>query len=178
MPSPTCSGTAITAVPISATDSSSTATLSYSDGGTLPPGLSIDSSSGSITGTPTTAGSYPVTITATDGAGSRGSTNFTWTITNTVSVTSPGDQTNESGTAITAVPISATDSSSTATLTYSDGGTLPAGLSIDPSSGSITGTPTTGGIYAVTITATDAPGAQVGHLQLDHHQHGVGDQPR
>ena len=153
------SGTAITAVPISATDSSSTATLTYSDGGTLPPGLSIDPSSGSITGTPTTAGSYPVTITATDDAGYSGNTNFTWTITNTVSVTSPSDQTNGSGAAITAVPITATDSSSTATLTYSDGGTLPAGLSIDPTSGSITGTPTTGGVYAVTITATDGSGA-------------------
>ena len=105
------SGTAITAVPISATDSSSTATLTYSDGGTLPPGLSIDPTSGSITGTPTTGGTYPVTITATDDAGYSGSATFTWTITNTVSVTSPGDQTDGSGTAITAVPISATDSS-------------------------------------------------------------------
>ena len=153
------SGAAISAVPISATDSSSTATLAYSDGGTLPPGLSVDPSSGSITGTPTTAGSYPVIITATDNAGYSGNTDFTWTITNTVSVASPGDQSNGSGAAITAVPISATDSSSTATLAYSDGGTLPAGLSIDPTSGSITGTPTTGGVYAVTITATDGSGA-------------------
>ena len=152
------SGAAITAVPISATDSSSTATVAYSDGGTLPPGLSIDAASGAITGTPTTAGSYPVTITAIDNAGYSGNTNFTWTITNTVSVTSPGDQSDGSGTAITAAPVTATDSSSTATLTYSDGGTLPAGLSIDPTTGSITGTPTTGGVYAVTITAIDNAG--------------------
>ena len=103
MPSPTCRAAAITAVPISATDSSSTATLTYSDGGTLPPGLSIDPSSGSITGTPTTGGAYPVTITATDDAGYSGTATFNWTITNTVSVTSPGDQSNGSGTAITAV---------------------------------------------------------------------------
>ena len=49
-------------------NSSSNATLSYSDGGTLPPGLSISPTTGQITGTPTTAGSYSVTITATDNA--------------------------------------------------------------------------------------------------------------
>ena len=154
------SGTAITALPISATDSSSTATLTYSDGGTLPPGCPSIRPAASITGTPTTGRTYTVTITATDDAGYSGSATFNWTIGNTVTVTSPGDQTDASGTAITAVPITATDSSDGATLTYSDGGTLPPGLSIDPSSGSITGTPTTGGVYAVTITATDGSGAQ------------------
>ena len=153
------SGSPITALAISATDSSSTATLSYCRQRTLPPGLSIDPTSGSITGTPTTAGTYPVTITATDSAGFTGTTTFTWTITNTITVTNPGAQSNVSGSPITAVAISATDSSSTATLTYSDGGTLPPGLSIDPASGSITGTPTTGGVYPVTITATDDSGA-------------------
>jgi hypothetical protein len=149
------SGSAITALPITASDSSAGATLTYSDGGTLPTGLSIDGSSGIITGTPTTAGTSSVTITATDQNGSSASTSFTWTVTNTVSVTSPGDQTDTSGTAITPVTIAASDSSSVATLTYSDGGTLPPGLSIDPSSGVISGTPTTGGTFAVTITATD-----------------------
>ena len=152
------SGTAISTLPLAATDSSSTATLSYSDGGTLPPGLSIDASSGDVTGTPTTAGSYPVTITATDTAGFSGSTTFTWTISNVVSVTSPGDQTSTTGSAITALPVVASDSSSTATLSYSDGGTLPTGLSIDPASGDITGTPTTTGTYPVTITVTDNAG--------------------
>jgi hypothetical protein len=153
------SGTGVTPVAISASDSSSGATLTYSDGGTLPPGLSIDPNAGTISGTPTTAGSYPVTITATDGSGASGSTTFTWTITNTVSVTSPGNQLDDSGTAISPLAISASDSSSTASLTYSDGGTLPPGLSIDPSAGVISGNPTTGGTYAVTITATDGSGA-------------------
>jgi len=40
---------------------------------------------------------------------------------------------------------------------------LPAGLDVDPSSGQITGTPTTAGSYTFTITVTDAasPPAQV-----------------
>jgi hypothetical protein len=150
---------AITTLPIAATDSSSTATLAYSDGGTLPPGLSIDSASGHITGTPTTSGSYPVTITATDGSGAHGSTTFTWTIANTVTVTNPGHQSSVTGTAISPLSIAATDSSSSATLSYTDGGTLPPGLSIDSSSGVVSGTPTTAGSSTVTITATDGSGA-------------------
>ncbi|XVV00052.1 S8 family peptidase [Actinosynnema sp. CA-248983] len=47
----------------------------------LPPGLSIAPSTGLISGTPTTAGSYSVTATATDSASKSGSTTFTWTIT-------------------------------------------------------------------------------------------------
>ncbi|WP_367127139.1 S8 family serine peptidase [Saccharothrix sp. HUAS TT1] len=46
----------------------------------LPPGLSI-SSSGLVTGTPTTVGSYSVTVTATDSASRTGSTSFSWAIT-------------------------------------------------------------------------------------------------
>ncbi|MFE0028717.1 putative Ig domain-containing protein [Amycolatopsis sp. NPDC059021] len=47
----------------------------------LPPGLSIAASSGLISGTPTTAGTYSVTATAEDSSGATGSTTFSWTIT-------------------------------------------------------------------------------------------------
>jgi putative Ig domain-containing protein len=68
-----------TSLQIQASDSSSTATLTYSATG-LPGGLSINSSSGLISGTPTTAGTFSVTATATDNTGASGSTSFTWTI--------------------------------------------------------------------------------------------------
>jgi PKD repeat protein len=64
---------------IQASDSASGQTLTYSATG-LPAGLSINSSSGLISGTPTTSGTSSVTVTATDTTGAHGSTTFTWTI--------------------------------------------------------------------------------------------------
>ncbi|MEU6970401.1 putative Ig domain-containing protein [Kitasatospora aureofaciens] len=74
------SGTVGTAasLQIHATDSASGQTLSYSATG-LPAGLSINSSTGLISGTPTAAGTSSVTVTATDSTGAAGNTTFTWT---------------------------------------------------------------------------------------------------
>jgi subtilase family serine protease len=76
---------------------------------------------------------------------------------NTVTVTNPGNQTGTVGTAAS-LQIAATDSASGQTLTYSATG-LPAGLSINSSTGLITGTPTTASTYSVTVTAKDTTGA-------------------
>jgi serine protease len=65
---------------ISATDSGSGQTLTYSATG-LPAGLSISSSTGLISGTPTATGSSSVTVTAKDGTSATGSTSFTWAVT-------------------------------------------------------------------------------------------------
>jgi hypothetical protein len=146
-------------VQVQASDSASGQTLGYTASG-LPAGLSINSGSGLISGTPTTPGSYQVTVTATDSTGAKGSATFTWTVgpeTGTqVTVTNPGNQTGTVGSAISPVQIRATDSAGQA-LTYSATG-LPAGLSIS-SSGLISGTPTAAGTSSVTVTATDSTGA-------------------
>jgi len=70
-------GTAVS-LQVSASDSASGQTLSYSATG-LPAGLSI-SSSGLISGTPTTAGTSSVTVTAKDTTGASGSASFSWTV--------------------------------------------------------------------------------------------------
>jgi hypothetical protein len=146
---------------IQATDSESGATLTYSATG-LPAGLSINTTTGLITGAPTTAADYNVTVTATDNTGASGSASFSWDISpatgNTVTVTNPGSQTGTVGTAAS-LQITATDSQSGQTLTYSATG-LPAGLSINSTSGLISGTPTTATDYSVTVTATDTTGAK------------------
>ena len=79
---------------------------------------------------------------------------------NTITVTNPGAQTNTPGTAITPLQIVATDSDTSQVLTYSATG-LPTGLSINPATGLISGTPTTttGSPFSVTVTVTDTSGA-------------------
>jgi acetylxylan esterase len=81
--------------------------------------------------------------------------NNTTTQGNTVTVTNPGTQTTTVGSAAS-VQIHATDSGGAA-LTYSASG-LPAGLSINSSTGLISGTPSTSGTSSVTVTATDSTG--------------------
>jgi Putative Ig domain len=76
---------------------------------------------------------------------------------NTVTVTNPGNQTGTVGTAVS-LQIHATDSASGQTLTYSATG-LPAGLSINSSSGLISGTPTTAATSSVTVTVKDTTNA-------------------
>jgi hypothetical protein len=76
---------------------------------------------------------------------------------NTVTVSNPGSQTSTVGTAVS-LQASATDSASGQTLTYS-ATALPAGLSINSSTGLISGTPTTAGTSTATVTATDTTGA-------------------
>ncbi|GAA4486364.1 hypothetical protein GCM10023191_012330 [Actinoallomurus oryzae] len=76
---------------------------------------------------------------------------------NTVTVTNPGSQTSTVGTAVS-LQIQASDSASGQTLTYSASG-LPAGLSINASTGVISGTPTTASTSTVTVTAQDTTGA-------------------
>ena len=88
--------------------------------------------------------------------GTAAFTNGTSTGGNTVTVTSPGNQSTQVGTAVS-LQVHGTDSASGQTLTYSASG-LPAGLSIS-STGLITGTPTTAGSSTVTVTAKDSTNA-------------------
>ena len=76
---------------------------------------------------------------------------------NTVTVTGPGNQSGTVGTAAS-LQVHASDSASGQTLGYTATG-LPAGLSINATTGLISGTPTAAGTSNVTVKATDGTGA-------------------
>jgi PKD repeat protein len=124
----------------------------------LPPGAGINASTGVISGTLTfaSAGSYPVTATVSDGTLSA-SQSFTWTVTNVnraPTLTAVANQTNPEN-ATVSLPLSGSDPDGD-TVTY--GATnLPSGLSVNSSTGLISGTLTfaSAGTYTITATVSD-----------------------
>jgi subtilase family serine protease len=64
--------------PVTASDAPGK-TITYSASG-LPPGLSISSSTGTVSGTPTSPGAFTVTVHAVDSDGSAGNATFAWTV--------------------------------------------------------------------------------------------------
>ncbi|UYV16554.1 putative Ig domain-containing protein [Porphyrobacter sp. ULC335] len=138
---------------------------SYALSGTLPVGLAFDPASGTISGSPTQAGSFPITVTVTDigatgpGAPFTVSGSYTINVAAPIIVISPGALRG----ATVGVGYSSTISASGGASPYSfaiTGGALPAGMSLAPS-GLLSGTPSAGGTFSFTVTATDsnvAPG--------------------
>jgi hypothetical protein len=120
----------------------------------LPPGLTLNALTGAINGTPTTAGTYVVALSATNSAGT-GTSSLTITVAaaNALPVfTNPATAPGTVGTAIN-YTLGATGLPTSYTATG-----LPPGLTLNTLTGGITGTPTTAGTYVVTVTATNSTG--------------------
>lgn len=128
--------------------------------GALPTGLILNSVSGAITGTPTTAGTFTFTITATDATGCAGSRLYTVTIASTgCAVITLSPATLPPAQAQTFYSQSVTASGGTAPYTYTvSSGALPPGLALNPATGLISGFPLQNGLFNFTIRATDANG--------------------
>lgn len=120
----------------------------------LPAGLTM-SPSGLITGTPTTIGSYPVTVTATNAAGA---TTKDYVLEVVTPATPPQIRTAALGEAVVGLPYSDTivgDGAPYPTFTATG---LPPGISLSPW-GALSGTPGAAGEFTVTVTGTNPVGA-------------------
>ena len=125
-------------------------------GGSLPAGLSLNPESGAITGTPTAPGTSSFTVRVSDSS-------------------SPTPQSATASLSITVLPLTITTTAlaegqlnvaysqaltaagGSAPYTWSlTGGSLPAGLSLNPESGAITGTPTAPGTSSFTVRVSDS----------------------
>ena len=125
--------------------------------GALPAGLSLDAPSGTISGTPSAAGSSTFTVTVTDSTGRTAHASFSITIGPPL----PQVTTQSLAGGVVGQPYSATLTASggATPLTWSvTSGTLPSGLTLNAGTGAISGTPQTNGIQNVTFTVTDSRG--------------------
>ena len=127
----------------------------------LPPGLAMDTS-GLFAGTPTTQGTYAVSLTVTDAFLDSATTNFSWVVKAALTFNQPADQANTAGAAVSLAMAGASGGSGSG-YTWSAVG-LPPGLSINAGTGTISGTivSTAGSAtpYGVTVTLTDSTGTR------------------
>ena len=156
--------TAITSITApEAAVASGTPAPAYAAVGSLPAGISFNTSTRVISGTPTAVGSGTIRIRATNSEGTAD-----WTVTYTTAAAPPADVapsfTDDTGnaqswtqnTAIT--PITVPAASGTPTPTYAAVGSLPAGISFNASTRVISGTPTAVGSGTIRIRATNSEG--------------------
>ena len=128
----------------------------------LPAGLTL-TASGVITGTPTTAGTTTITVKVTDSVGGIATKQLSLTI-------SPAGVVPISITTTSPLPAGVIGSTYTLSLTATGGtgtrmwsvsaGSLPTGLTLNPSTGAISGTPTAQETATFTVQVTDSGNPQ------------------
>jgi hypothetical protein len=124
--------------------------------GSLPPGLSLQASTGYIRGKPKIPGTYTFSVEATDAADSQTSQSFSVSVAPdkpvSIKTKNLAHQNAENA------PYTATLAASNGTAPYSwsvSDGPLPTGLSLG-TDGTITGVPTATGLFTFTVEVTDS----------------------
>ncbi len=134
----------------------------YSLTGSTPPGLTINASTGAVTGTPTTPGVYNFNVVYTD-ALSQSATQAVQLTVNAANSLSPATQTLEFtvNSPYNLNPLTPAGGTGTPPYAWSVSPALPTGLTLNAATGNISGTPTVviQPVTAYTVTITDAVGA-------------------
>ncbi len=138
----------------SASDGTSPYTFSVPPN-SLPPGLTL-SSSGVLSGTPTTTGTFSFSLTVRDSNGVVGTDSLSLTVVGAVTIATNSLPSATSGVAYSA---SLTPSGGTPSYTWSiTSGTLPSGLTLS-ANGTLSGTTSSTGSFNITIKVQDGDGA-------------------
>jgi putative Ig domain-containing protein len=139
---------------LSASGVSSAQTWSVKSGA-LPSGMTIGSN-GVVSGTPTAAGDFTFVIQVSDGGRSTSAT-YTLTVVEELKITQAKPPAAEVGQPFAMEP-KATGGRPALSWSVAEGGSLPAGLTLDPATGAISGKPTLAGSYPLKLTVTDQLG--------------------
>ncbi|GAB2863961.1 hypothetical protein GCM10027176_77330 [Actinoallomurus bryophytorum] len=122
--------------------------------GSLPPGLTLNASTGLLSGTPTTGGSYPFTVKVVDASNQSDTRAATVVIAASPTLDFPPPPAGQVGVAYSD---QLTVSGGTGPYVWSvSAGSLPPGLTLNAATGLLSGIPTTGGSYPFTVKVVDA----------------------
>lgn len=168
-PSPSLPDVTTASLPAGQAGSAYNATVTVSGGtapytwslttGNLPAGLVLDSN-GTISGTPTTAGTFNLTVTVTDKNGGTDTQALSLSIAEQPALPPPDITTTSlpQGSVGTAFSAQASATGGSTPYTWSlASGSLPGGLSLS-SSGALTGTPTAAGTFSFSLAVMDSNG--------------------
>jgi hypothetical protein len=164
-------GLTVTTAPVLPSDSvgvSYTATLAAAGGqapytwavtaGGLPAGVVLDAKSGAVFGTPTASGTFSFTVTVTDSASNTAAKQFTIGISAGLTITTAPVLPNGAIGAAYSAALNAVGGDVPYAWSVTQGA-LPAGLTLDPASGSITGSASAAGEFTFTVQVTDSSSA-------------------
>lgn len=141
-------------------------------GGNLPPGLELDTDTGVISGSPTAAGVFTFTVTVTDAVGTTGLHTASKECSITIAPPPPPVLEVACASVTTGrvgVVYSATIAVSGGVAPYSfTGVSLPAWLTLNPTTGALSGTPPTAGAFPFSVTVTDSAGGTLTQTSTVH----------